>query len=628
MDVDVSTRDKHIYRYEDFLSAHKAQLLSASVPERFWIPLFEKLTKEVFDAGEHFQVINDEGNYEVVATSQIDHKIGNNIFLVDHAWTFRPADARNELENIPGLLERMIKLFGMLEKKPKSDEVKDVALIDDSDTDDEVVYEDEKKARITEVADEKQIDGVLPRQVSVDAYLCQAANDDQEVNKVLRDMWLYAQTYSIRTKSQMTEGETPVWYIIDEFGSFIGHSDVPNFRLIPFYFAPTSEAFSLLFPVAAVMEGDSVRRDYVDTTVLQQHPDWRAFLLHPWQEGEFSEVLPRMEPPKDFFISGRKLDDLPSRDAQNLCVSQLEPGKKMAIYTDSPQLLNNLQKHRFSLVDDWRQADVLWLSTHFHEYRELCAENPRALVNQFPYESCLTVKDLLAAILHPEMGMPEWEWFETCFNLTTELPQFCKYFQEREQRNEDNIWIIKPWNLARGLDMHISGDLKHIIRLIESGPKIACKYITNPVLFRRPDNGAMVKFDLRFIVFVDRFRWNSAWIYKNFWIRFAINQFDLTQLDNPETHFTVFNYGDEEKVLQVFLFIVLTRCWKLLPRSPLVESPRTSKDRTRSNCDVSILECNFMPDCERACAYYSDFADTVFDTLFMGHIDESKVAKL
>jgi hypothetical protein len=39
--------------------------------------------------------------------------------------------------------------------------------------------------------------------------------------------------------------------------------------------------------------------------------------------------------------------------------------------------------------------------------------------------------------------------------------------------------------------------------------------------------------------------------------------------------------------------------------------------------DISaqLLEINFMPDCARACVYYEDFADTLFEAMF---IDEKQ----
>lgn len=71
--------------------------------------------------------------------------------------------------------------------------------------------------------------------------------------------------------------------------------------------------------------------------------------------------------------------------------------------------------------------------------RQLAETNPSALVNQFPYESTITVKDLFAAAVQtcgrdPMMLEERIRWYPTTFNLNYELPAFAAYFLQREAR--------------------------------------------------------------------------------------------------------------------------------------------------------------------------------------------------
>lgn len=72
--------------------------------------------------------------------------------------------------------------------------------------------------------------------------------------------------------------------------------------------------------------------------------------------------------------------------------------------------------------------------------RNLC-ENTRHLINQFPFENVINIKDLLAVICRrtsPAIDQETLEshpaWLPTTFNLTYELSKFISYFQNREKK--------------------------------------------------------------------------------------------------------------------------------------------------------------------------------------------------
>ena len=80
---------------------------------------------------------------------------------------------------------------------------------------------------------------------------------------------------------------------MDMLGTSINHSDVPNFIVQPFLFSPTNKyedvkAYSLLWPIKLVKNGEYVYRDYL-MNINEEH--FRSARLVTW-----------FEVPYEFFI--------------------------------------------------------------------------------------------------------------------------------------------------------------------------------------------------------------------------------------------------------------------------------------------------------------------------------------
>ena len=70
-------------------------------------------------------------------------------------------------------------------------------------------------------------------------------------------------------------------------------------------------------------------------------------------------------------------------------------------------------------------------------------------------------------------------------NLRTELLHFLGEYSRRAEAREHNTWIVKPWNLARGIGHVISTEQACILRQLETGPRVASLYVPNPLLYNR-----------------------------------------------------------------------------------------------------------------------------------------------
>uniref|UniRef100_A0A182LSF8 Tubulin--tyrosine ligase-like protein 12 SET-like domain-containing protein n=1 Tax=Anopheles culicifacies TaxID=139723 RepID=A0A182LSF8_9DIPT len=604
--------------YEAFQTAHKPQLQSSGVPEHLWPELYRKLSDQVFDAGLSFSLLavdyGDEPRApeDPVWTLQVSKEGGlkaddpTEIYLIDHAWTFRTDSARQLLNAHPELVSRLAVMMGL-----------------------------------------QQDDDVPPN-----AY----------IPRILKDMWRWCNTYSVNADGLSVENRMPIWYVMDEVGSAILHSDSPNCRVVPFMHIAEGVTYSLLFPTEDIDEGENLYRDFVESVPTGSKE--RDALLLPWRYESFvKEDFSQSEPPKDYFLAGHIEESLPDPDVPPPLIDGNRPLK---VYSQYALVNEYLTDASYEIVTDPADADILWMTSHFKEFRELSENNPNQFVNQFPFENVMTIKDLLGIVCRrmakplssasvgeePSLA-PNPRWLPVTYNLKTELVPFVSYYQNRAQRGMDNHWIVKPWNLARTLDTHITDDLAQIMRLQQTGPKIAQKYIEHPVLFERSELEASVKFDVRYVLLLKSVDDLCAYVYTNFFLRFANKPFQMDDFDDYEKHFTVMNYGqyqlrhmkcDEfvqswqaqyphhpwdqiETDICEMLREMLQGATRLGPPCGIAPSAQSRGlyavdlmlewTEAGSKVQPKLLEVNFTPDCQRACEYYPEFYNDVFNLLFL-----------
>ncbi|GAV72802.1 TTL domain-containing protein [Cephalotus follicularis] len=473
--------------------------------------------------------------------------------------------------------------------------------------------------------------------------------DEPLADRVLNAMWLYLMTYRLADEEKIDE--TSVWYAMDELGSALRHSDDPNFRVAPFLFMPEGKlasavSFSVLWPAQHVGKGEECTRD---------------FLLGIGEDKQRSARLTAwFQTPQHYFIQEyekhhQKLESrtlaLPKKPPATR--SLLHSDKRvLRVYTDIPQIEEYLSRPEFLITTEPKDADIIWTSMQVDEdMKKAAGITDQQYLNQFPFEACLVMKHHLAETIQKAHGCPKW--LQPTYNLETHLSQLIGDYYVRKRDGLNNLWILKPWNMARTIDTTVTDNLPAIIRLMETGPKVCQKYIEHPALF----NGR--KFDLRYIVLVRCMKPLDIFLADVFWVRLANNQYTLDKhsLFEYETHFTVMNYRGRlnhkntkefvrefEQEHQVKWLDIHQRV-KIMIRSVFesaaVVHPEMHSEVSRAMYGVDVmldesfqpklLEVTYCPDCTRACKYDTedvvgggggelrgrDFYNYVFGCLFL-----------
>ncbi|CAF5084677.1 unnamed protein product [Rotaria magnacalcarata] len=205
-----------------------------------------------------------------------------------------------------------------------------------------------------------------------------------------------------------------------------------------------------------------------------------------------------------------------------------------------------------------------------------------------------------------------------------------------------------------------------VIRLPESGSKIACKYVSNPVLLKIPEiEGNGVKFDVRYMLCVRSVLPLKLYVHKIFWLRFANKSFSMKELDDYATHFTVMNiqtnahvreidcanfiamfneqhseHGDKWSTVEQRIFEIFREVFHCatIEEAPLgIGSCLSSRavyaadlvlESKNNRIQPKLLEIKFSPDCHRACTIYPNFYNQIFNLLFRGVTDDQDLADI
>uniref|UniRef100_A0A2N9H5T5 Tubulin--tyrosine ligase-like protein 12 SET-like domain-containing protein n=1 Tax=Fagus sylvatica TaxID=28930 RepID=A0A2N9H5T5_FAGSY len=415
-------------------------------------------------------------------------------------------------------------------------------------------------------------------------------------DRIISAMWLYLMTYRLADEEKIDE--TSVWYVMDELGSALRHSDEPNFRVAPFLFMP---------------EGDLASAEYAKHCQKQSKS-----LISPSVHSSATRSLHHTD------------------------------GSPLCVYTDLPQVEEFLTRSEFVITSEPKDADIVWTSMQVDEdLKKAAGLTDQQYINQFPFEACLVMKHHLAETVQKAHGSPEW--LQPTYNLETHLSQLIGDYYVRKRDGLNNLWILKPWNMARTIDTSVTDNLSAIIRLMETGPKICQKYIEHPALFNRK------KFDLRYIVLVRSMNPLEIFLSDVYWVRLANNPYTLEKHSffEYETHFTVMNYRgkfshkntpefvtefeQEHQGTRACSFEIVLDFQGNVFEGAAVVHPEMHSPRSRaiygvdvmldSSFQPKLLEVTYCPDCTRACKYDivgeggvikgRDFFNDVFGCLFL-----------
>mmetsp|Transcript_17291 Transcript_17291/g.16949 ORF Transcript_17291/g.16949 Transcript_17291/m.16949 type:complete len:735 (-) Transcript_17291:35-2239(-) len=544
-----------------------------------------------------------------------------------------------------------------------------------------VICDDEVAEHFIKENNEGRLSEVLPNLKTINGFSIPSSFKDykieMEIKYIMKHLWKYTNSYKF-SLSGPTQNTENYWYVQDEVGSHILHSDDYNVEVHPFIyckdimelqstsnqaaFDPSNRiTYSILWPKKNIEKDSILYRDFlpkIDETMFRSS---RLSVWYDVPQKYFEEQLEfhnsvvekaktKVEAFDQAFAENQEKDDSFLNDLKELD----RPVKLYSEYYDAMTGKDTYKKYleqdeKFELVSSIEDADVVLSAVNFKKTAlEINLDTEKHIFNQFPYESVLVEKSLLCDCLEKVYG--KCRYYQESYPSTTRLPAFIGRFLEREKMKQENTWICKPVGLTKSRGHVISSNLECIIRQTETEPRVIQKYITNPYLIEGK------KFDLRYWVVVRSFSPLNLYVYKYTYAKVAQEDFENTELglmtwkkqfpvqDMDEGTYNEvilkdkivesFNAAEEdgfmkfeEKVYEVI---------KELFRAAVIYKPEIHHENSRAlygidilpdtNLQPNLLEATFMPEISRICGINDKYLSEISRCMFLG--EEENMRKL
>jgi len=160
----------------------------------------------------------------------------------------------------------------------------------------------------------------------------------------------------------------------------------------------------------------------------------------------------------------------------------LWPERDPRIYCDpaSVNAARILSELPVEAVDSAAEADLLWMRRNYREWYDKLG--PFQAINHIPLERSMIRKGDLAHILHrygasqSQAAFSHADFFQPTYCLNDPQERAAFVSQLPEVDHPDNLWILKPSNLSRGLGVKIVWNFDWLRKALREHEDIAFKY--------------------------------------------------------------------------------------------------------------------------------------------------------